>query len=384
MDKFKVLFLSSSSRYSIPEPREHIVKKYTELSKLADINVMAVSADGKRKTGIIEGSKFYLVPNLKIGPIDALLYVVYSTLDGLRINKNKKVDIIYPQTGFIDGLVALFLKKVIGAKMIVGVHGDWEMEIMYSKPHVYRFMPLLNLSVRFVLKNADCIRAISKATKKKALEFVREDKICPTMFPAFFDAEFFLKDEPVESKENSVVFVGSLIGRKGIDYLIQAVPHVVKSFKDFKLYIVGEGKLKSYLMDLASELGVEDYVIFTDHLSAEEVKEYIDKSRALLLPSLSEGLGRIVLEAMARGKPVIGSNVEGIKESIKDGSNGVLVEPRDVDGIANAVIYVLKNKEGSRKMGLEGRKFVMRTYSMERYKENYKKLFKFALASDVR
>ena len=91
----------------------------------------------------------------------------------------------------------------------------------------------------------------------------------------------------------------------------------------------------------------------------------------LVLPSLSEGLGRVLIEAEALGKPVIGSNVGGIPDLIKDGKNGFLFEPKNSDNLAQKLRTLLKDKNLAMEMGKKGREFVQNKFSNENYITNY-------------
>jgi len=96
--------------------------------------------------------------------------------------------------------------------------------------------------------------------------------------------------------------------------------------------------------------------------------------RVLVLPSLSEGLPRVLIEAMACGKPVIGTNVGGIPSLIRDGVNGFLVPPNSPEALAEKIIYLLLREGEAARMGAKGREFVAQTFSTEKYVEGYAKI----------
>ena len=98
----------------------------------------------------------------------------------------------------------------------------------------------------------------------------------------------------------------------------------------------------------------------------------------LVLPSVSEGLGRVVFEAMACGTPVIGSRVGGIAEMIEDGENGFLVPPGDVEVLAERLRWVLSNPQETCEMGRRARTFAKRFFSTEAYLDAYRRLFQKA------
>jgi len=158
---------------------------------------------------------------------------------------------------------------------------------------------------------------------------------------------------------------------KGIHILIQATKLVIQQIPDAKLLIIGRGRYKGQLEKLVSELGLEGKVEFVDHVPQIALRDYLRMCGVLVLPSLSEGWGRVLIEAMACGKPVIGTNVGGIPNLIHDGVNGFLTPPNDPEALAEKIIYVLSHEDEAARMGAEGREFVARTFSTEKYVEGY-------------
>jgi glycosyltransferase involved in cell wall biosynthesis len=102
------------------------------------------------------------------------------------------------------------------------------------------------------------------------------------------------------------------------------------------------------------------------------------RCRLLVLPSLSEGLGRVLIEAMACGRPVIGTRVGGISDLIQDGVNGYLVPPDEVAPLADRIAYLLAHPDEAAGMGARGRAFVAETFSTEKYVAGYWQVFEAA------
>jgi glycosyltransferase involved in cell wall biosynthesis len=110
-------------------------------------------------------------------------------------------------------------------------------------------------------------------------------------------------------------------------------------------------------------------------MSQLELALWMANSSVLVLPSTSEGLGRVVIEAMAAGTPVIGSCVGGIPELVEDGLRGFLVSPGDEDALAEKLSWVLNNPDKSSEMGKSGRAFVEGFFSTENYLKGFKQIF---------
>jgi glycosyltransferase involved in cell wall biosynthesis len=158
--------------------------------------------------------------------------------------------------------------------------------------------------------------------------------------------------------------VARLIPSKGIQHLLDAIPLVKDYCGDIRFMIVGDGPYEGTLKMRAKDLGVEGDVIFTGYVTT--VWDYLDAMDVFVLPTLSEGLGVSVLEAMAMGKPVVASNVGGIPEIIEHGQNGYLVPPGDAAALASAIIYLIKNAHLRNTFGQKGRERVMTHFSAER------------------
>jgi glycosyltransferase involved in cell wall biosynthesis len=128
------------------------------------------------------------------------------------------------------------------------------------------------------------------------------------------------------------LFVGSLVERKGPDVLIRALSHV-----NLPCIFVGDGPMRDSLLRLAARAGIADRVVFTGALERREVRDYYSGAETLVLPSVSEGVPLVIIEALSAGVPVIASNLEGIASVVQDRRNGLLVRPGDVASLAQAL-----------------------------------------------
>lgn len=158
------------------------------------------------------------------------------------------------------------------------------------------------------------------------------------------------------------LFVGALTtwhAYKGVDVLIRSFKKICESRTDAKLLIVGGGELTDQYKSLARDLGITSSVIFAGKIDEEELPSYYAASDFAVLPSKdsSEGFGLVLLEAMATGKGVIGSRVGGVVEVIRDGYNGMLVEPNNIEELARAMQFLFKDDGMRLLMGRYGRMF---------------------------
>jgi glycosyltransferase involved in cell wall biosynthesis len=374
-EKIGVLLIGGT-RYSKPLNAMHR-KKFEHLSSIAENYVIAFSQDG-RPLRFWECANFYLLPPVPIAPLRYLLFVIGSFFIGLRLCLRGMTSVIVAQSPY-EGLAAIMIKygaRLLGRKVVVvtEIHGDWEESpFLYRRvylPKVYRFM--LQKVADSVLKKSDMIRVISAFTKKKVERVVSNKPIF--VFPTYTDIELFLAGEShvyASGGERLVLFVGMLVFLKGVHVLIQAMKLVIRRIPDAKLLIIGRGAYKAQLEKLISELGLEGKAEFLDHVPQEVLRDYMRSCQVLVLPSLSEGLGRVLIEAMACGKPVIGTNTGGIPSLIHDGGNGFLIPPNDPEALAGKLIYLLSSEDEAVRMGARGREFVAQTFSTEKYVGGY-------------
>ena len=173
----------------------------------------------------------------------------------------------------------------------------------------------------------------------------------------------------VKSK-NVILFIGRIVEKKGVQYLIKAMPDILHEYPDTDLIICGDGPLKTEFENLSKKMGLENYIRFVGYVSDENIKiEYLSLSDILVVPSIltrnkdTEGLGVVILEGLATGTAVIASDVGGIPDIIKDGENGFLVKPENSDDISQKVIKIFSDDELKRKFKENGLRTIQEKFS---------------------
>jgi glycosyltransferase involved in cell wall biosynthesis len=157
--------------------------------------------------------------------------------------------------------------------------------------------------------------------------------------------------------------VSKLWDGKGHEILIRAFKELEKEIDDPVLVIVGEGYLHEKLVNLVNRLGLAESVIFTGFQM--DVSEIIATFDVAVLPSLFEGMGRVLLEAMAMEKPVVASRVGGIPDLVHDGVNGILIAPGSVQELRSSLVKILRNPAMAAEMGKQGRKRINAVFSAD-------------------
>ena len=153
------------------------------------------------------------------------------------------------------------------------------------------------------------------------------------------DLEPFLRPPEPLPDEPAALFIGVLEHYKDIDGLAAAWRLAAPQLPGVKLGIVGKGTRAHVVEGLLRDL--PEQVAWTPELATDEIAEALDRATVLVLPSRSEGMGRVLVEALCRGRPVIASRVGGIRDVITDEVNGLLVEPRSPQALADAFVRVL-------------------------------------------
>jgi glycosyltransferase involved in cell wall biosynthesis len=167
---------------------------------------------------------------------------------------------------------------------------------------------------------------------------------------AYTDAGHLLARPPVAPPNApAVAYIGALERTKGIDVLVEAWREVRRRMPDATLEVVGDGALRGIVARDAHALGIR----FHGEVPHEHVTEVLDGVRFLVVPSRSEGLGRVVWEASARGRPVVASAVGGIPEQVREGETGLLVTPEDPSALADAIVRMLADPLRCAAMGVE-------------------------------
>lgn len=164
-----------------------------------------------------------------------------------------------------------------------------------------------------------------------------------------FRRDEILKGLRIPPERRIIGFVGRFAPVKGARYLVEALPEIFRSAANVHCLLVGDGEEKNQLTQKVNELGLKDRVTFTGH--REEISGLLSVLEVLVVPSLNEGMGRVIAEGGLMEKPVVGTRVGGIPELIEEAKTGILIPPRDPSKIAQAVARLLKDPALSKRLG---------------------------------
>ena len=330
------VLLVGRTRYRLPL-NESLRRKFDALAEEVEPRILASSADGSRGD-----ATFTLAPRLPV--LDGAVFWGLLPLRIARELRRRPADAVLAQSPY-EAAAALVGRRLARsrARLVVDVHGDWRTATrLYGSPLRRLLSPVGDRVALGALRRADAVRAVSGYTER----LVREVGLVPAgSFPAFVDLDPFLAEPPASLPDRpQVLFVGVLEPYKGIDVLAEAWRLARPAAS---LRIVGSGSRAS----IVEELGMR----WDRSLASEEVARALDESTLLVLPSRSEGMGRVVVEAQCRGRAVVASRVGGIPDLVRDGENGLLVEPGDPEALADALVRVLSEPGLAARLGAEAR-----------------------------
>jgi glycosyltransferase involved in cell wall biosynthesis len=177
----------------------------------------------------------------------------------------------------------------------------------------------------------------------------------------------------IEMGDPVIGFVGQIIERKGIPDIIEAIPSVIRALPRARFLFVGEGKLSQFLLERVRELGVQDHVVYAGFRS--DVVRVMKAIDVLVLASVTEGFGYVLVEAMAAEKPVVATRVSSIPEIVRDGETGILVDVHRPDQLASSLVAILRDPQLAAEMGQRGRQVVLDKFTLERMLERTEAVF---------
>ncbi|MBA3245733.1 MAG: glycosyltransferase family 4 protein [Actinobacteria bacterium] len=328
------LLVVGRTRFTFPLD-ETLERRFAALSAELDWRQMG--------TGRSTDDRFALAPPFPIRRIDGLAFYLALPLRVGRELRRFRPDAVLAQ-GLQETALVLLARTLarVPTKVIADVHGDWATPTRLYGSRARRLLdPLADALARIGLRRADGIRTISGYTSGLVRVAGREPN---AEFPAYMDLEPFLGPTAPLPETPTALFVGVLERYKAIDVLASAWPAVRERVPEARLHVVGSGSL-------AAPVG--EGITWSRSLSTAEVAAALDEATLLVLPSRSEGMGRVLVEAFCRGRGVVGSDVGGIPDLVHDGENGLLVEPGDVAALADALARVLGDPTLAERLGQE-------------------------------
>jgi glycosyltransferase involved in cell wall biosynthesis len=342
------LLMVARMRYRLPLS-PGLERKFLALRDRFELRVLA-SASGPDVEG---DDTFRLARPFAIRPLDGAAFYASLPLRVVAELRDFRADAVLCQSPF-EGLAVLAGRRLARSRaaVIVELHGDWRTFARLYGSGLRRVVaPLTDRVATLALRRADGVRTLSPFTTRLA----RDVGVEPTAsFVAFTDLETFTAAtvRPVPEQPQAL-FVGVLEAYKNIDGLAAAWRLAAPRLPSARLRIIGDGPRRDAVQALVADLPAQ--TSWQDVVPNEEIVRRLDESWCLLLPSRSEGTPRVVIEAFCRGRAVVGSAVGGVPDVLEDGVTGLMVDPDDPRGIADALVRLLQDRALTESLGRAGR-----------------------------
>ena len=370
-----VLFIAPTT-YQLPLT-ENLKKKFITLSEVCNVSVLAFA---NSKTFLNETyGNFYLNKKIKNRLINYFRIIQISIFTTHKIIKKENIDIVCFQDPVSSFFSILFLKvRRAEVKIIVETHGDFIETLSLEKnlvlPRLYK--KLFYIMAKYSIGKSNIIRAVSSSTEQQVLDIDSSKSV--VRFPAWIDFKDFQNIEPKpHSKDKfNILFIGSVTDRKKPHMIIEAIQRI--NDKSYNLSIVGPAPNEKYfkeLKDLIDKSDLQNQVSLIGPVDRESVKDYYSSSNLMILPSISEGLARVIFESQVAMCPVLVTDAPGMSDIVIDGQTGYVFESNNLDSLSLKIEYIKNNYEEASLVAKNAKGFILSNYSEDNFKFSFKKLF---------
>ncbi len=297
------------------------------------------------------------------------LLLLRELIAAFRLARAKRPAVIHAHWFFPQGIVAVLVGRALNIPVVITAHGA----------DVYGLHGRLWDALRRTL--ASHCEAVTVVSRDMAARLPNVTSRCgqpPKVMPMGVETQRFATGpEPSENPGQDVLFVGRLVRKKGVDYLIRAFPHVLTGHPQARLVVVGDGPCREELETLTSELGLVDRVRFAGAQPPAELPRFYRRSSVFVGPSVvarsgdTESFGLVFVEAMVAGCAVVGTSVGGIPDIVASGRTGLLVEPECPGALAAAINETLDSPAEARRRAALAQRWVRHKFDWRQVAQEY-------------
>ncbi|ARU56025.1 glycosyltransferase [Oleiphilus messinensis] len=359
----KVLVLASTFPTSASDTQPSFVKYLCrELAKENEVTVLLPHSPDAKTVEHLDGMQierfhyFYpkletltygsgILSNLKERPLKYLLvpfFLLFQLFAVVKLMSRERWDIIHAHWIIPQGLIAVIARFITASstRILITSHGA-DLFALNGK--------VLNHLKRWIIKKADYITVVSSAMKQHCIETLKIESRHISVMSMGVDLDNTFTPPTTPSRTNkNIIFVGRLVEKKGVRYLLEAFEIVLEKEPDCHLTIVGKGMLEGELKSYTHKRGIRN-VNFTGAVINSEVPNYLRQHQIAVVPSIvasdgdQEGLGLVLVEAIGCGCTVVASDLPAIRDVVTDEETGLLVPPQNSIALANAILHLLKS-----------------------------------------
>jgi len=329
-----------------------------------------------------------ILPSLKKGILPKIqipFLIISEFFHAIKLIKKEKPSIIHSHWIIPSGLIGALCQKLFRIRHVMTIHA--------AGLFTLNKIPFKRFIADFIITNSSQVTVVSSYIKDELKEIITPalninlDKKL-SIIPMGVNTSDFMVDIEKNKLKNKynlnsksvLLYFGRLAEKKGIPYLIKAMPSILTNHEDIILVICGGGPDKNELETLVSELNIVSNVKFTGYISDEEKIEYFSFADILVVPSIvtsggdTEGLPVVIMEGLAAGLPIIASDAGGIKDAIINMETGILIKQKSSDEIVKAVNIIMKNKELQSNLAERGKLLARNMFSWDKISDRYFKV----------
>ena len=291
----------------------------------------------------------------------------------IKLLKRYPVKVIHAHWLIPQGFLALLAKAVSKNKpaVLCTSHGG----------DLYGLNDLISKTIkRYVIKNVEALTVVSSIMQQEVKKLVPDTDL-PKVVPMGTDLQgLFTPDKSVQRKPFQLLFVGRLVEKKGLQYLLKALPKILETYPKVTLNIAGTGPELDKLKKLVNDLNLKEQVFFLGRLSHQQLVTQYRTAALAVFPFVQakdgdiEGLGLVMVEAMGCGCPVIASDIPAVRDVIINNNTGVLTEAGNKKQLAEKVMELLSYEDRRKALAKEAREYVLERFSWNTTAKSYQAL----------
>jgi glycosyltransferase involved in cell wall biosynthesis len=368
----KIKVLEAIRQGSVGGGETHVLSLVEELDKSLFDPIVLSFSNGQ----MIQKLNDLGIKNHVICTNKAFDFTVWKKVKALI--KKEKIDIVHAH-GTRANTNILWAAKSLKIPIIYTVHG-WsfhdDQQLIVKKIRV--------LTENLLVKNVKYTVAVSESSKETGQKYINgfegiviNNGINLKKFDPQLTSTCIREKYGISHEITLVGFISRITKQKDPFTMLDAFYRVLQHDKTIKLLMVGDGDMKSQVVDKARSLGIDDSIYFDGF--REDVPELLNAIDIYCLPSLWEGLPIGLLEAMAMEKAIIATNVDGSKEVVSHGENGILIKPEKPQELADAILWLHKNVKSRMSMQAQARKSVYKMYNVANMTRQIENLYHQAL-----
>ena len=358
------------------------------VSRSHEVYVITQKVRGERKSEVRAGVHILRVGRpveysgaLTTNALESLAYLVGAFVAGIRVASQRRVEIIHSNT-YVPAVVGQMCASILRKKHVMTVHDvylaamPWFRAKWRTQANVGFLARILGpfLELALLRMPATVIHTVSDSSSRDLLQMGIKTRI--TVVPNSIDIGDYLTEGEVSVNHHQAIYVGRLVFYKNLEVIFRAFVNVLEAVSDAKLVVVGDGPMRKTWESMTNDLGLKDHVRFFGKIPHKDKVRLLKESAFLILPSMVEGFGIVILEAFACEKPVLASSIAALRELVSDGTDGFLADPTDEQEWAKKMTTLFTDSENTRQMGRAGIAKLVANFSNERVVEAMENLYK--------